>query len=146
MVNSSSIVSGSDNKIDFSSTQPFSSVTIEVYVPVVTNPEFHSVIPWDHSYVYGVVPPVGVDPILPEPPLHKISVRMLIEFSKSGGSVIVCEARALQLLASVTSTWKTPAPTCIMSLFGIPVVSHINEANGSVPPVTATFKSIFLSL
>ena len=44
---------------------PFASVTVTVYVPAAKFCGSCAVVLFDHAYVYGAVPPVGVKLILP---------------------------------------------------------------------------------
>jgi hypothetical protein len=47
------------------SVHPFASVTTTLYVPAAKFCGSCTVDPFDHTYVYGVVPPVGVKLMLP---------------------------------------------------------------------------------
>jgi len=75
------------------SVQPFTSVTVKMYVPAV---RLNVPVP-----VYGVVPPVAVTVTVELPPKQRIGVAF-DEAISSGGSVTVTEAVPVQLLASVT--------------------------------------------
>ncbi len=55
--------------------QPFTSVTMHVYVPAIKLVAVWVVLPFDHKYVYGGVPPLGLAVAVPLlPPLQLISV------------------------------------------------------------------------
>lgn len=110
---------GSTMVTDVVAVQLFASVTVKLYVPP---PRLNTPVP-----VYGAVPPDAVTVTVEVVPLQRIGVALDAALS-AGGSVMVTDATAEQLFASVTIKVNVPAP-----LVKAPVPVY-----GAVPPVAAT--------
>ena len=68
------------------------SVTVHVYVPAVKLVAVWVVLPFDHKYVYGGVPPLGLAVAVPLlPPLQLISVVESVIVKAVAGCVIVTD-------------------------------------------------------
>ncbi len=71
--------------------QPFTSVTMHVYVPAIKLVAVWVVLPFDHKYVYGGVPPLGLTVAVAVPPKQLIGVVESAIFKGDGGCDIVTE-------------------------------------------------------
>ena len=116
--------------------QLLASVTVTVYVPAARPVRFSVVAPFDHRYVSAPVPPATVKLIAPvEPPLQLTLVEeAMLALRAVAGCVIVCEAVAVQLLASVTVTLYVPAPRPVR--FSVAAPFDHRYVSAPVPPVT----------
>jgi hypothetical protein len=103
--------------------QLFASVTVTVYVPAQRFVKSSVVLPFDHIIVlYGGVPPPIVKFAAPVHfPLHNTFVPTIFAVN-TVGSVIVIEAIAVQLWASVTVTVYVPAQRPVKSSVALPPV------------------------
>jgi hypothetical protein len=83
--------------------QPFASVATTLYAPAAS-PVFVAVVrPFDHKYVYGLVPPVGVAVAVPFALPH-VDCVLLVVMLNALGCVIVTVLVVTQLFASVIVT------------------------------------------
>ena len=97
------------------SVHPFASETTTLYVPAAKFCGSCNVDPFDHKYVYGVVPPVVVKLMLPVLfPKHN-TLTWVVDKAIGIGPLIVALVVVLHPFASVTLTLYVPELKLLMS-------------------------------
>ena len=112
------------------------SVTMHVYVPAVKLVAVWVVLPVDHKYAYGGVPPLGLTVAVAVPPKQLIGVVESAIVKGDSGCEISVLNETIQLFASVTVYVYVPAVKLVAVWVVLPV-DH-KYAYGGVPPVTET--------